>query len=129
MTFLLFIYNLIQYSGKSEYEDVLQCNNLPSSRTPRGHQAPAAFIILSSGLNKVLILFVVIAVPINYIVLFSMELMELCRCLIPIWISLDLRDLSLEFLQQLLCLLSLVITCHNFFSDKQVGNEYSLSSR
>lgn len=40
------------HKGKSEYEDVLQCNNLPSSRTPRGHQAPAAFIILSSGLNK-----------------------------------------------------------------------------
>ncbi|KAI9556250.1 hypothetical protein GHT06_018824 [Daphnia sinensis] len=40
------------HKGKSEYEDVLQCNNLPSSRTPRGHQAPAAFIILASGLNK-----------------------------------------------------------------------------
>lgn len=40
-------------TGKSEYEDVLQSNNLPSSRTPRGHQAPAAFIILASGLNKV----------------------------------------------------------------------------
>lgn len=31
--------------GKSEYEDVLQCNNLPSSRTPRGHQVPAAFLL------------------------------------------------------------------------------------
>lgn len=49
-------YTALTYSsviGKSEYEDVLQCNNLPSSRTPRGHQAPAAFIILASGLNKV----------------------------------------------------------------------------
>ena len=40
--------------GKSEYEDVLQCNNLPSSRTPRAHQAAAAFIILASGLSKVM---------------------------------------------------------------------------
>lgn len=40
------------HKGKSEYEDVLQCNNLPSSRTPRGHQTPAAFIILASGLSK-----------------------------------------------------------------------------
>jgi len=38
--------------GKSEYEDVLQCNNLPSSRTPRGHQSPSAFMIVASGLNK-----------------------------------------------------------------------------
>uniref|UniRef100_A0A2P2HXD0 Aminopeptidase W07G4.4 n=1 Tax=Hirondellea gigas TaxID=1518452 RepID=A0A2P2HXD0_9CRUS len=40
------------HRGKSEYEDVLQCNNLPSSRTPRGHQSPAAFLILASGLDK-----------------------------------------------------------------------------
>jgi len=40
------------HKGKSEYEDVLQCNNLPSSRTPRGHQSPAAFMILASGLDK-----------------------------------------------------------------------------
>ncbi|KAI1303166.1 putative aminopeptidase W07G4.4 [Halotydeus destructor] len=38
--------------GKSEYEDVLQCNNLPSSRTPRGHQVPAAFLLVVSGLDK-----------------------------------------------------------------------------
>lgn len=31
-------------------EDVVQANNLPSSRTPRGHQTPAAFIMLASGL-------------------------------------------------------------------------------
>ena len=41
------------FLGKSEYEDVLQANNLPSSRTARGHQAPAAFIIMASGLDKV----------------------------------------------------------------------------
>ncbi|GBM55003.1 Putative aminopeptidase W07G4.4 [Araneus ventricosus] len=40
------------HKGKSEYEDLLQCNNAPSSRTPRGHQTPAAFIIMSSGLDK-----------------------------------------------------------------------------
>lgn len=32
-------------------EDLLQCNNLPSSRTPRGHQTPAAFLIMASGLD------------------------------------------------------------------------------
>ncbi|GIY80408.1 putative aminopeptidase W07G4.4, partial [Caerostris extrusa] len=40
------------HKGKSEYEHVLQCNNAPSSRTPRGHQSPAAFIILTTGLDK-----------------------------------------------------------------------------
>ncbi|XP_050395237.2 putative aminopeptidase W07G4.4 [Patella vulgata] len=39
-------------AGKSEYEDVLQCNNQASSATPRGHQFPAAFLIRSSGLDK-----------------------------------------------------------------------------
>jgi len=38
--------------GPSEYEDILQCNNLPSSRTPRGHQFPAAFMMATSGLDK-----------------------------------------------------------------------------
>jgi len=40
------------HAGKDEYSDVLQCNNAPSSRTPRGHQTPAAFMVLSSGLDK-----------------------------------------------------------------------------
>ncbi|XP_069774006.1 putative aminopeptidase W07G4.4 isoform X2 [Narcine bancroftii] len=40
------------HKGKSEYEDVLQCNNLPSSSTSRGHQSPAAFLIMGSGLDK-----------------------------------------------------------------------------
>lgn len=43
------------HKGKSEYEDILQANNLPSSATPRGHQSPAAFLIMASGLDKVLI--------------------------------------------------------------------------
>lgn len=40
------------HKGPSEYEDVLQSNNLPSSATPRGHQSPAAFLALASGLHK-----------------------------------------------------------------------------
>ena len=31
---------------KGGYVDVLQCNNQPSSRTPRGHQYPGAFLNL-----------------------------------------------------------------------------------
>lgn len=41
-----------QHCGKCYGEDVLQANNLPSSRTPRGHQSPAAFMMLSTGLDK-----------------------------------------------------------------------------
>jgi leucyl aminopeptidase len=33
-------------------EDLLQCNNAPSSQTARGHQFPAAFMIEGSGLDK-----------------------------------------------------------------------------
>ena len=40
------------FSGPSEYEDILQCNNAPSTRTPRGHQIPASFMIVTSGLVK-----------------------------------------------------------------------------
>jgi len=43
-------YNLIKCKG--EYVDVIQCNNLPSSRTPRGHQFPGAFLNSVSGLDK-----------------------------------------------------------------------------
>jgi len=39
-------------AGRNEYEDLIQCNNEPSSRTPRGHQFPAAFMISASGLTK-----------------------------------------------------------------------------
>jgi len=35
-----------------EFVSVLQCNNAPSSRTPRGHQMPAAFMMQVSGLDK-----------------------------------------------------------------------------
>jgi len=40
------------HAGKSEYEDVLQAGNSPSTMTNRGHQGPAAFLILASGLDK-----------------------------------------------------------------------------
>ncbi|XP_048066427.1 putative aminopeptidase W07G4.4 [Megalobrama amblycephala] len=40
------------HKGKSEYEEILQSNNLPSSATPRGHQTPAAFLVMASGLDK-----------------------------------------------------------------------------
>lgn len=33
-------------------EDVVQSNNLPSVRTPRGHQVPAAFMIKATSLDK-----------------------------------------------------------------------------
>lgn len=38
--------------GKCYGEDVLQANNQPSSRTVRGHQSPAAFMMLATGLDK-----------------------------------------------------------------------------
>lgn len=40
------------HRAKAYGEDLLQSNNLPSSRTPRGHQTPAAFLIMASGLDK-----------------------------------------------------------------------------
>ncbi|KAL5471135.1 hypothetical protein EMCRGX_G029218 [Ephydatia muelleri] len=36
----------------SEYEDVLQSNTSASSPSPRGHQFPAAFHLIASGLDK-----------------------------------------------------------------------------
>jgi len=40
------------HRGQSDYEEVIQANNKPSTETPRGHQGPAAFLILASGLDK-----------------------------------------------------------------------------
>lgn len=37
--------------SKGYGEKLVQCNNLPSSKTPRGHQVPAAFMIVASGLD------------------------------------------------------------------------------
>ncbi|XP_034486469.1 putative aminopeptidase W07G4.4 [Drosophila innubila] len=39
-------------AGRVIGEDVVQSNNLPSVRTPRGHQVPAAFMIKATGLDK-----------------------------------------------------------------------------
>ncbi|MCA9617570.1 MAG: aminopeptidase, partial [Myxococcales bacterium] len=36
---------------RSRADDVLSCNNAPSSATPRGHQFPAAFLAIASGLD------------------------------------------------------------------------------
>lgn len=37
---------------RSAADDVLSCNNAPSSATPRGHQFPMAFLALASGLDR-----------------------------------------------------------------------------
>ncbi|MEM9691169.1 MAG: leucyl aminopeptidase family protein, partial [Myxococcota bacterium] len=37
---------------RSSADDVLSCNNAASSATPRGHQFPAAFIAIASGLDR-----------------------------------------------------------------------------
>lgn len=37
---------------RSKADDVLSCNNAPSSQTPRGHQFPMAFLTIASGLDE-----------------------------------------------------------------------------
>jgi leucyl aminopeptidase len=37
---------------RTRADDVLSCNNKPSSQTPRGHQFPFAFLLLASGLER-----------------------------------------------------------------------------
>jgi leucyl aminopeptidase len=37
---------------RTRADDVLSCNNEPSSATPRGHQFPMAFLAVASGLDK-----------------------------------------------------------------------------
>lgn len=44
------------HTGPSEYEDIIQANNLPSTMTSRGHMTPSAFLIMASGLDSVIIL-------------------------------------------------------------------------
>jgi len=41
------------FEGKGMGDDVFQANNVPSSRTPRGHQGPAGFLMMVSGIDKV----------------------------------------------------------------------------
>lgn len=38
--------------ARSLAEDIISCNNEPSSATPRGHQFPAAFLIKAAGLSN-----------------------------------------------------------------------------
>ncbi|XP_072767080.1 putative aminopeptidase W07G4.4 [Anoplolepis gracilipes] len=40
------------HEGTMEGDDIRQALNQPSSKTPRGHQGPAAFLIKASGLDK-----------------------------------------------------------------------------
>ena len=40
------------HAGKDIYTDLLQANNAPSTRTPRGHQNPSAFLTCGSGLDE-----------------------------------------------------------------------------
>ena len=40
------------HKGKSEYEDIQQAMSKQSADSSRGHQGPAAFIIMSSGLEE-----------------------------------------------------------------------------
>ena len=61
MSFLHYTINIITlmfqdyetHKGKTESDDVLQSGGGPSTQTPRGHQAPAAFLIMASGLDAV----------------------------------------------------------------------------
>ena len=39
--------------ASGEYVDILQCNNAASSRTPRGHQFPGAFMEVVGSLSHV----------------------------------------------------------------------------
>ncbi len=41
------------HKGKNEYEDLIQCETQPSALSSRGHQGPAAFLIMGSLLDKV----------------------------------------------------------------------------
>ena len=43
----------VAHKGKSEYEDIMQCYTKGSAMTGRGHQGPAAFLIMASGLDQV----------------------------------------------------------------------------
>ncbi len=41
------------HKGQNEYEDLLQCEAKPSALSSRGHQGPAAFLMMGSLLEKV----------------------------------------------------------------------------
>jgi leucyl aminopeptidase len=39
--------------GNQDYEDLIQCKNVPIASNHRGHQLAGAFLIMGSGLEKV----------------------------------------------------------------------------
>ena len=41
------------HEGLAEGDDVIQAASKPSTQIQRGHQGPAAFLVLASGLDKV----------------------------------------------------------------------------
>lgn len=45
--------DFLTHQGRAEGDDILQALNQLSSKIPRGHQGPAAFLIKASGLDKV----------------------------------------------------------------------------
>ena len=65
------------HKGKSEYEHVLQANNKPSTETARGHQAPAAYLIMASGLDKVYLLFCSLKIAFKKFFFFKFKSMDL----------------------------------------------------
>ena len=44
------------HKGKNETEDLIQCEAKQSALSARGHQGPAAFLMMGSLLDKVLML-------------------------------------------------------------------------
>lgn len=45
--------DFLTHQGRAEGDDILQALQQLSSKIPRGHQGPAAFLIKASGLDKV----------------------------------------------------------------------------
>ena len=43
--------DFIFHTGKDEQSDIYQAAPGPSTRSPRGHQGPAAFLMMASGLR------------------------------------------------------------------------------
>lgn len=50
---IVYLYEILFFVGSAVGEDLVQSNNAPSSRTPRGHQFPMAFMMLAAGVDKV----------------------------------------------------------------------------
>lgn len=75
--------DFIKHAGQAEGDDLHQSGALPSTKSQRGHQGPAAFLIVASGLHKVRLF-----LDYNLINFFSsMNLNRKNRSSIRIWIS------------------------------------------